>query len=80
MFGDLAIGDAEDVHRHHRSRSPSEIAAVNGDIVALRPHETWLIPEISRKVSQERLDRSGAVRNLRVVLLIVIAEQAVEKR
>ena len=76
MFGDLAIGDAEDVH--HRSRSPSEIAAVNGYIVALRHHETWLIPEISRKVSQERLDRSGTVRNLRVVLLIVIAEQALE--
>ena len=61
-----------------RSRSPSEIAAVNGDIVALRHHETWLLPEISRKVFQERLDRSGAVQNLQVVLLIVIAEQAVE--
>src|SRR5262245_8616078 len=47
---------------HHRSRSPSEIAAVNGYIVALRHHETWPIPEFSRKVSQERLDRSGAVR------------------
>src|SRR5260370_31255053 len=78
MFGDLAIGDAEDIHSHHRFRSPSEIAAVNGDIVALRHNETWLIPEVSRKVSQERLDRSGAVRNLWVVLLIVIAEQAVE--
>src|SRR6266478_6352032 len=78
MFGDLAIGDAEDIHSHHRFRSPSEIAAVNGDIVALRHNETWLIPEVGRKVSQERLDCSGTVRNLRVVLLIVIAEQAVE--
>jgi len=51
---------------------------VNGDIVALRHNETRLRPEVSRKVSQERLDRSGAVRNLRVVLLIVFAEQAVE--
>src|SRR3989442_5626156 len=78
MLGDLAIRDAEDIHSHHRFRSPPEIAAVNGDIVALRHNETWLIPEVSRKVSQERLDCSGAVLNLRVVLLIVIAEQAVE--
>src|SRR6266851_3730706 len=78
MLGDLAIGDAEDIHSHHRFRSPSDIAAVNGDIVALRHNETWLIPEVSRKVSQERLDCRGAVRNPRVVLLIVIAEQAVE--
>src|SRR5260370_13148581 len=77
MFGDLAIGGAEDIHSHHRFRSPSEIAAVNGDIVALRHNETWLIPEVSRKVSQERLDRTGAVRHLWVVLLIDIAEPAV---
>src|SRR2546426_10456975 len=57
---------------------PHPKAAVNGDIVALRHNETRLRPEVSRKVSQERLDRSAAVRNLRVVLLIVFAEQAVE--
>src|SRR5207244_13023660 len=57
---------------------PHPKAAVNGDIVALRHNETRLRPEVSRKVSQERLDRSGAVRNLRVVLLIVFADQAVE--
>src|SRR5262245_35615203 len=78
MFGDLSIGDAKDIHRHHRFRPPSDIAAVNGDIFAFRHNETWLIPEVSRKISQERLDRSGAVRDLRVVLLIVIAEQTVE--
>src|SRR5262245_23940479 len=78
MLGDLAIGDAEDIDSDHRFRSPSEIAAVNGDVVALRHNETWLILEVSRKVSQERLDRSGSVWNLWVVLLIVIAEQAVE--
>src|SRR5262249_54017162 len=69
MLADLAIGNPEDIHSHHRLGAPSEIAAVNSDIVALRHNETWLIPEGSRKVSQKRLDCSGAVRNLRIVLL-----------
>jgi hypothetical protein len=45
---------------------------VNGHVVAVRHHETWFIFEISRKVSQERLDRSSTVCNLWVVLPIVI--------
>src|SRR6266478_3628397 len=78
MFGDLAIGDAEDIDSHHWFWPPSEIAAVNGDVVALRYDEPGFILEVSRKFSQERLDRSGAARNLRVVLPIVGTEQAVE--
>jgi hypothetical protein len=51
---------------------------VNGDVVALRHNETRLVLEVSPNVSQERFDRSGAACNLWVMLLIVIAEQAVE--
>ena len=78
VLDDLAIGDTEDIDSHHGFGSPSEIAAVNGDIVAVRHYETRLILEVSREFCLERLDRVDAVWDLGVVLLIVMAEQAVE--
>jgi len=78
MLRDLAMRNAKGIDGHHRFGSPSEITAVNGHVVAVRHHETWFIFEITRKVSQERLDRSSTVGNLWVVLPIVIAKQAVE--
>jgi hypothetical protein len=72
MLRDLAMRNAKDIDGYHRFGSPSEITAVNGHVVAVRHHETWFIFEISRKVSQERLDRSSTVCNLWVVLPIVI--------
>src|SRR5215472_1228007 len=80
VLGDLAIGDPEDIDSNRRFWSPSEVATVNHDIGALGHNKTWLKLEISRKLSQERLNRSGAVRNLWVVLPIVVAEQPVENR
>ena len=78
MFGDLAIGDAEYVNSDHRLGSPSEIAAVNGDKVAFRHHKAWFVLEVSPKVSEQRLDRGGAVWNLWIVLPVVVAEQPVQ--
>src|SRR5215469_5382924 len=78
MLGDPAIGDAQNIDSHHRFGTPSEIAAVNGDIVAVRHYETRLILEVSREFCQERLDRGDAAWDLRVVLQIVMAEQAIE--
>ena len=78
MFRDLAVGDAEDIHADHGFGSPPDIAAVDGDVVALSDHQTWFVFEVRTKLTQDCFDCRGAVWNPRVVLLIVIAEEAVE--
>src|SRR5579862_5797264 len=75
MFCDLAIGHAENIDRNHRLRSPSDVAAMNHDIIAIRHHETWFVFKVARQVSQQRLDRRSAIRDQRVMLPVVIAEQ-----
>jgi hypothetical protein len=47
MLCDLTIGHAENIDPDHRLRSPSDIAAVNHDIVAIGHHDTGL-PKSSR--------------------------------
>jgi DNA replication protein DnaC len=52
MLRDLAVSDAKDVHGHHRLWSPSEITAVNGNVVAVGRHEIGFVFDVSRKPSQ----------------------------
>src|SRR4029077_4872981 len=78
MFCDLAIGHAENIDPNHGLRSPSDIAAMNHDIFTIGHNDTGLVFEIGRQVLQNRLDRPCPVWNLRIMLLIVVAEQAVE--
>ena len=78
MFCDLAIGHAENIDPNHGLRSPSDIAAMNHDIVTIGHHDTGLVFEIGRQVLQNRLDRRCPVWNLRIMLLIVVAEQTVQ--
>ncbi len=78
MLGDLAILDTEDVDRHHGLRTPAEIAAVDENVVAFGHREAGFVLEICRKVAEQPLDCGRAVRDLRIVLPIVVAEQAVE--
>jgi hypothetical protein len=46
MLRDFAIGYTEDIDPDHRLRSPSDIAAMNHDIVAVGRHNAGLIFEI----------------------------------
>ena len=78
MFGDLAIGDAKNIDRNHGLRSPSDIAAVNADVIAVRHHETRLVLEVGRQVAQQSLDRRRTVWDQWIMLAIVAAEEAVE--
>ena len=78
MFRDLAVGHAENIDPDHGLRSPSDIAAMNHDIVAIGHHETGLVTEVGRQVLQYCLDRCGAVGDQRIMLPIIVAEQAIE--
>jgi len=78
MFRDLAVGHAENIDPDHGLRSPSDIAAMNHDIVAIGHHETGLVAEVGRQVLQYCLDRCRAVGDRRIMLPIIVAEQAIE--
>src|SRR5262245_10832271 len=80
MFRDLAVGHAENIDPDHGLRSPSNIAAMNHDIVAIGHHETGLVTEVGRQVLEYGLDRGRAVGDQRIMLPIVVAEQAIENR
>jgi hypothetical protein len=78
MFRDLAVGHAENIDPNHGLRSPSDIAAMNHDIVAIGHHESGLVTEVRRQVRQYCLDRPRAVGNQRIMLPIIVAEQTIE--
>jgi hypothetical protein len=78
MFCDPAIGHAENIDPNHRLRSPSDITAMNHDIVAIGHHDAGLVFEVGGQVLQNSLDRRSSVWNLRIMLPIVIGEQTVE--
>jgi hypothetical protein len=78
MLCDFPIGHAEDIDPDHGFRSPPHISAMNHDIVAIGYHNAGLVFEVGRQILQYRLDRRCAVWNLRIMLLIVVAEQAIK--
>ena len=53
MFRNLAIGYPENIDPNHGLRSPSDIAPMNHDIVAIGHHETWCVFEVARQVAQQ---------------------------
>ena len=46
MLRDFAIGHTEDIYPDHRLRSPSDVTAMDHDIVAIGRHNAGLIFEI----------------------------------
>src|SRR5882762_8783763 len=75
----LAALDAEDVHGDHGLRTPAGIASVDHDEVTLGNRHTRLVAQI-REGRDHLRDGCWTVRNCRVVLLVVDAEELFDNR